>query len=114
MSDRLITNNILAAHETLHHLKTKKTGKTGYTVVKLDMSKAYNRVEWVFLEKIMEKMGFDNRWISLIQSCIQIVSFSILVNGEPRGFTPKRGLCQGDPLSPYVFLLCVEGLHSLL
>ena len=60
-------------------------------------------------------MGFDNRWISLIQSCIQTVSFSILVNGEPCGnFTPKRVLCQGDPLSPYLFFLCAEGLHSLL
>ena len=60
-------------------------------------------------------MGFDNRWISLIQSCIQTVSFSILVNGEPcDNFTPKRVLCQGDPLSPYLFFLCAEGLHSLL
>ena len=60
-------------------------------------------------------MGFHNRRISFICSCIQIVSFSVLVNGEPRGnFTPKRGLRQGDSLSPYLFLLCVEGLHSLI
>ena len=83
--------------------------------LKLDMSKANNRVEWIFLEKIMEKLGFDRRCISLICSCIKSVSFSVLVNGEPHGnFTPNRGLRHGDPLSPYLFLLCVEGLHSLI
>ena len=83
--------------------------------IKLDMSKAYDRVEWIFLEKLMEKLGFDSRWTSFISSCIWFVSFSILVNGEPHGnFTPNRGLHQGDPLSLYLFLLCVEGLHSLI
>ena len=115
MSDRLISNNILVAFETLHHPKNKRKGKSGYMALKLDMSKAYDRVEWVFLEKVMEKLGFDNKWISLISSCIHSVSFSVLVNGSPHGhFTPKRGLCQGDPLSPYLFVLCAEGLHSLI
>ena len=63
MSNRLISDNILVAFETLHHLKSKRKGKNGLMVLKLDMSKAYNRVEWIFLKKLMEKLGFDNRCI---------------------------------------------------
>ena len=83
--------------------------------IKLDMSKAFNRVEWPCLERIMTRLGFHERWISLMMMCIKSVSYSVLLNGEPKGLIrPTRGIRQGDPISPYLFLLCGEGLSAML
>lgn len=82
---------------------------------KLDMSKAYNRVEWVYSEAMMRSLGFHDKWISLIMMCMTTVSYSVLINGETKGkITPSRGLQQGDPISPYLFLICAEGLSAML
>ena len=85
ISEHLITDNVLVTFETMHHINQKKSGKVGEMVVKLDMSKTYDRVEWGCLEKIMLKMGFHVKWINIMMSCVCSVSYSIIINEKPRG-----------------------------
>ncbi|KAF5475420.1 hypothetical protein F2P56_007226, partial [Juglans regia] len=113
--ERLITDNVIVAFETLHTMKCKLKGKEGYMALKLDMSKAYDRIEWGFLRVVLSKMGFNSLWIDLVMGCVETVSYAILVNGCPQEvFHPSRGIRQGDPLSPYLFILCAEALSNLI
>lgn len=80
---RLITDNTLIAYESFHYMHGQSLGSKGSMAIKLDMSKAYDRVEWSFLEKVMLKMGFHENWIRMIMSCVTTVSHSVIVNGEP-------------------------------
>ena len=106
---------MLVAYETLHTMHSRKKGKKGSMALKLDICKAYDRVEWHFLQRLMEKLGFPVDWIERVMSCVTTPSFSILINGKPHGMIhPSKGIHQGDPLSPYLFLLCAEGFTALL
>ena len=91
--DRLIFDNNLIAFESLHNMQNHKSTKEGYMAIKLNMSKVYDRVEWPFLECVMKKLGFNERWITLMMLCMSSVSYSILINGAPQGFIrPTRGI----------------------
>jgi len=112
---RLITDNVITAYECLHFMKKKRPRDVRCCALKLDMKKAYDRVEWDYLHAIMTQLGFHRLWVDMVMRLITTVSFSVLFNGERlNSFLPTRGIRQGDPIFPYLFLLAAEGLSCLL
>jgi hypothetical protein len=109
---RQITDSVLIANEILDsRLKDKLSG----VICKLDIKKAYDHVNWHFLLYLLDRCGFSGRWCQWIYYCISTVQFSILINGSPEGFFGStRGIHQGDPLSPLLFVLIMEALSRMM
>jgi hypothetical protein len=97
------------------HSMTLSYSKVGYMTIKIDLEKAYDRLEWSFIRHTLQFFNFPKRWIDLIMSCISTTSLSVLINGERLNeFASSRCIRQGDPLSPYIFILCMEYLVWLI
>ncbi|VFQ84579.1 unnamed protein product [Cuscuta campestris] len=108
-----IEDHILMAQEAVHLLDKKVFG--GNFILKLDMAKAFDKLDWGYLEALLKAFGFSNLSTTLLMANLRGSYFSILLNGEPAGyFKMERGVKQGDPLSPLLFILAAEGFSRLI
>ena len=109
---RQILDSVLIANKCLDsRLKSRDPG----VLCKLDMEKAYDHVDWNFLLYLLRRCVFGERWCLWIKQCIRTARFSVLINGVPSGFFgSSRGVHQGDPLSPFLFVLVMEVFSRIL
>ncbi|KAL0012167.1 hypothetical protein SO802_007275 [Lithocarpus litseifolius] len=108
------TDNAIIVQELVHTISRKK-GRSGFMAIKIDLEKAYDKLEWSFIRDMLIRVNLPQNLIKLMMSCVSTVSTSIVVNGGALDqILPSRGLRQGDPLSPYIFILCMDFLSQLI
>lgn len=112
---RKITDNTMISYEIFTHINKTNKRKKGFVRIKLDMEKSYDKLNWNFIHKTLIGIGLPNNIINLTMKRVNTVSLSILINGHPtKPFKPTRGIRQGYPLLPYLFILCANVFSNLI
>lgn len=108
-------DNIVIAQELVNSFQRKKGDGNGWMMIKLDLEKAYDKINWSFISQVLQYFNFPSKWINLIMNCISSVQHSLIINGNTTDFfSSSRGIRQGDPMSPYIFILCMEIISSMI
>lgn len=114
VSERNSYDNVIIAQEIIHSMERKK-GRKGLMVVKVDLEKVYDRIRWDFLKDTLKAIGLNHHWVKLIMCCVSSTKMKVIWNEQHSDeFVMERGIRQSDPLSPYLFVLCMERLSHLI
>lgn len=112
--NRQSRDNIIVAQEVFHSMRRRK-GKKGWMAIKIDLEKTYDRLSWSFIKETLDDIGLPGGFVDLIWHSISSPRMQVLWNGEAlEEFSPSRGIRQGDPISPYLFVLCIEKLFQMI
>jgi hypothetical protein len=112
---RSIPDNALIAMEVIHALKRRTRGMKGELTLKIDISKAFNKIDWGFLKGMLLRLGFSDKWVKCMMMCENSVNYSVLMNFDKVGpIYPGRGIRREDLLSPYLFILATEGSTTII
>lgn len=107
-------DNVIVAQEVIHYMERKK-GKKGVMAIKVDLEKAYDRIQWDFIGETLATIGFEEHFIRIIIKCLTTARMKIMWNGSlSEDFNMERGIRHGDSISPYIFVLCMERLSHII